>query len=362
MTATRQLAAPGTARGRFEVAGFDRMATVEVPDLTQARRLVGDGDFRAHDEDAELLLGEKDRSLNRARELWRSRRLRARRRGLEARATAARGIADQRRRQFEAAGRLLAEAHDALAPLAFRRLATRAYRRRKVIFALGETISLAVAFSAAFDVPPLEGVLLSAGIALAFVVAGDLGGLLRHAADRDGAGDLDPRYRALVARSGRRWLAAAWCTAAALFALAAVSVGFLRATGQGGAGGALAAAMAVLTLTLAVASGVSSWQHANVAADLLDHLELAERRAARAWRRAARARVLRRYDALGERIDVRWQSCEARGEARMHLARALCAWFRARHPQLCGHGVRQCKPVVPANGVAPLRVADGSRS
>jgi hypothetical protein len=91
---------------------------------------------------------------------------------------------------------------------------------------------------------------------------------------------------------------------------------------------------------LAVGSGISSWQHASLAADVLDHLERAERDAARAWARAANAPVLARYDGLGERIDVRWQAVEERAAARVRLAHALGAFFRARHPQLFGHGAR----------------------
>jgi hypothetical protein len=340
---------PGTATTRFERAAFRHLAAVEVPDVVQVRFQEGDRDVRAHDEDAELLLAETDRRALQAQELRRSRRLRARRKGLEPSVVAARALAARRRQELDEAGGRLEEARRALAPVAFRRLPHDAYLRRKVVLGVGEAISLAVAFSAAFDVPPLEGLLLSAGIALAFVVAGDLGGVLRHAVDgaRLSEVDLDPTYRYLAVTGGRRWLTAAWCVAAAMFALAGMAVGALRAGGGSGVG--LTAAMALLTLVLAVASGISSWQHANLSSDLLDHLERAERDAEAAWWQAANARVLARYDALGERIDVRWHAVEELGEARLRLAEALCAFFRARHPQLFGHGVR-LRPRV-ANGV-----------
>jgi hypothetical protein len=349
MTSLRRHIVPGTARGRLERAGFRRLAAVEIPDVPAVRRQEGDADFRSHEEEAELLLAVKDRRLLQARELRRSRRLRARRKGLEAQARGAAALVERRQRDFDDANRLLQDARQVLGPLAFRRLSHGAYLRRKVVFATGETVSLAVAFSAAFDVPPLEGLLLSAGIALAFVVAGDLGAVLRHAVDgaRLSATDLDPRYAHLALTGGRRWLGAAWCVTAGLFALAGVAVGVLRA----GAGGdwALAAAMALLTVGLAVGSGLSSWQYASLSADVLDHLERAEGRAATAWARAAASPVLARYDALGETIDVRWQATEETAAARLRLAHALCAFFRARHPELFGHGVR----LQPAPGLRP---------
>jgi hypothetical protein len=355
MTPFRRRDVPATARGRFEVAGFRRLAGLELTGVPQVRFSEGDGDLRAHDEEAELLLADKDRRLLQARELRRSRRLRARLRALEAQVAAARALAAHRRQDFDDANRRLAAAREALAPLAFRRLAHPAYVRRKVVFAVGEAVSLAVAFSVAFDVPPLEGLLLSAGIALAFVVAGDLGGILRHAVDgsRLSTVRLDARYTHLAVTGGRRWLGAAWCVAAAAFALAGVAVGALRA--GGGSGIALAGAMALLTLVLAVASGISSWQHANLPSDLLDHLERTEREAARAWAQAAASRVIAHYDALGERIDVRWSAVEEQAAARLRLAHALCAFFRARHPEQFGHGIR-LRPAH-SNGTAPLRTA-----
>ncbi len=355
MTFLRKSIVPGTARGRFELAGFRHLAGVEVAGVTQVRFQEGDRELRAHEEEAELLLADKDRRLLQARELRRSRRLRARRRGMEAQAAAARSLVARRRQDFDDANRRLGEARETLTPLAFRRLSHHAYLRRKVVFAVGEAVSLAVAFSVAFDVPPLEGLLLSAGIALAFVVAGDLGGILRHAVDgaRLSAVDLDARYAHLALTGGRRWLNAAWCVAAAVFGLAGLAVGTLRA--GGGSGFALAATMALLTLVLAVASAVSSWQHANLPSDLLDHLDRAERDAARAWAQAAASPVLAHYDALGERIDVRWQATEELAAARLRLAHALCAFFRARHPELFGHGVR-LRPAQ-SNGSTPLRTA-----
>ena len=156
--------------------------------------------------------------------------------------------------------------------------------------------------------------------------------------------------RAPAPGRGRRWPVAAWCLVAGLFVLAASAVGALRADSGDGRGPGLAVAMAVLTLVLAVASGISSWRHASAACDRLDHLERAERLAARAWAKAARSPVLARADALGEEIDVRWQAVEERAAARLRLAGALCAWFRARPPQLFGHGVRPYRPA--PNGTA----------
>ena len=344
MRRLRRHATPGTATGRFERAGFRHLAAVEAPDVVKVDPQEGDREFQAHDEAAELLLADKDRRLLMARELRRSRHLRARREGLKTQVAAATLLVTRRRQDFDQASHLLHEARNVLTPIAFRRLSHDGYLRRKIVFAVGEAVSLAVAFSAAFDVPPLEGLLLSAGIALAFVVAGDLGGVLRHSVDgaRLTAVQLDPRFGHLAVTGGRRWLTAAWCVAAAMFALAGVAVGTLRA--GAGTGLPLAAAMALLTLVLAVGSGISSWQHASLAADLLDHLERAERDAAARWLRAARAPVLVRYDALGERIDVRWHTVEELGAARLRLAHALCAFYRGRHPQLFGHGLRR-RPV-----------------
>lgn len=88
---------------------------------------------------------------------------------------------------------------------------------------------------------------------------------------------------------------------------------------------------------------------------MLDHLERAERQAARAWMGAANAPLLARHDALGERIDVRWQAVEEQAAARVRMAHALRAFFRARHPQLFGHGAR--REQAPANRDRPLRTA-----
>jgi hypothetical protein len=351
MTVFRRRRVPGAARGRREVAGFRHLAAVELPGAVVVDHTDGDVDFWSHDEDVELLLADKDRRLLQAQELRRSQRLRARRRSLEARVAAAKALLARRQENFDAARRRLEAARSALTPVAFRRLSTRGYLRRKIVFALGETVSLAVAFSAAFDVPPLQGLLLSAGIALAFVVAGDLGGILRHALDGAHLAtvELDPQFAHLGVTGERRWLRAAWGGAAAVFAVAAVAVGTLRA--GAGAGVPLAAAMAVLTLVLALGSGISSWQHANLAADLLDHLERTEDDAADACARAARARVLSRYDALGERIDTRWRATEELAAARLRSAQALCSFFRARHPKVFGHGVR--RRLAHADRVAP---------
>ncbi|MEA2686611.1 MAG: hypothetical protein QOE93_1806, partial [Actinomycetota bacterium] len=129
-------------------------------------------------------------------------------------ARAARAIVEHRHRNLVEANVLLTEARRVLAPMAYRGLSDRAYRRRKIILGIGEAVSLAIAFSAAFDVAPLEGLLLSGAIALAFVIAGDLGGVLRLTAERsrlsaaleDDVVHLDPRYLHILYHSQQPWL------------------------------------------------------------------------------------------------------------------------------------------------------------
>jgi hypothetical protein len=347
------------ADGKVGTLAF--LSDLELIDVDTVRRQEGDADFRGHDEDFLIKQGEADRCLDRARELGRSRRIRARRRGLEERADAARGVVEHRRHDLDEASRLLTDARRDLAPVAARRLSDRTYRRRKLILAVGEAVSLAVAFSAAFDVAPAEAILLSGAIALAFVVAGDFGGILRLSVDRarlssalaQDAVALDPKYLHLVVHDRRRWLTVVGCAAAGVFALAAVSVGLLRAANRDSFG--LAAGLALLTVTMAMAAGLSSWQHASIGGEVIDHLRREEEAAARRWRRAARARVLRRYDALGEKVDVRWRAAEERGTARQRQAEAHCGYFRARHPHVFGHGVR-----LPGSAVAPKANVNGA--
>ena len=215
-------------------------------------------------------------------------------------ARAARAVVEQRHRNLVEANALLADARRVLAPIAYRGLSDRIYRRRKVILAIGEAASLAVAFSAAFDVAPLEALLLSGAIALAFVIAGDLGGILRLTAERsrlsaaieDDAMHLDPRYLHVLYYDRQQWLSIVGGVAAGIFGLAAVTVGLLRAANQGSFG--LAAGLGLLTLTLAIAAGLSSWQHASIGSEIIDHLQREEEAAARRLKRAAKARVLRR--------------------------------------------------------------------
>ncbi len=184
--------------------------------------------------------------------------------------------------------------------MAYRGISDRAYRRRKIILGIGEAVSLAIAFSAAFDVAPLEGLLLSGAIALAFVIAGDLGGVLRLAAERsrlsaaleDDVVHLDPRYLHILYHDRQPWLSIVGGVTAAVFALATVSVGVLRAANQGSLG--LAAGLGLLTVSLAIAAGLSSWQHASLGSEIIDHLQREEQAAARRLKRAAAARVLRR--------------------------------------------------------------------
>ena len=214
-------------------------------------------------------------------------------------ARAARAIVDQRHRNLIEANALLADARRVLAPIAYRGLSDRTYLRRKIILGIGEAVSLAVAFSTAFDVAPLEGLLLSGAIALAFVIAGDLGGILRLTAERsrlsaaveDGVVNLDPRYLHILYYDRQPWLSIVGGATAALFAVAAVSVGVLRAANQGSLG--LAAGLGLLTVSLAVAAAVSSWQHASLGAEIIDHLQREEEQAGSRLRRAAAARVLR---------------------------------------------------------------------
>jgi hypothetical protein len=219
-------------------------------------------------------------------------------------ARAARAIVDQRHRDLIEANALLTEARRVLAPLAYRGLSDRIYRRRKVILAIGEAASLAVAFSAAFDVAPLEALLLSGAIALAFVIAGDLGGILRLTAERsrlsaaveDGAAHLDPKYLHVLYYERQPWLTIVGGATAALFGVAAVTVGVLRAANRGSLG--LAMGLGLLTLSLAIAAGLSSWQHASLGSEIIDHLQREEEAAARRLKRAAAARVLRQPQVL----------------------------------------------------------------
>ena len=208
-------------------------------------------------------------------------------------ARAARAIVEQRHRSLVEANALLTDARRVLAPIAYRGISDRIYRRRKVILAIGEAVSLGVAFSAAFDVAPLEALLLSGAIALAFVIAGDLGGVLRLTAERsrlsaaveDGVMQLDPRYLHILYYDRQPWLSIVGGVTAGIFALAAVSVGVLRAANQGSLG--LASGLALLTVSLAIAAGLSSWQHASIGSEIIEHLQREEEAAARRLKRAA---------------------------------------------------------------------------
>ena len=226
------------------------------------------------------------------------------RRELNEPARAARAIVEHRHRNLVEANALLGEARRVLAPIAYRGLSDRIYRRRKIILAIGEAVSLAVAFSAAFDVAPIEALLLSGAIALAFVIAGDLGGILRITAERsrlsaaveDDAVQIDPRYLHILYHDRQQWLSIIGGATAAIFGVAAVSVGVLRAANQGSVG--LAAGLGLLTVSLAIAAGLSSWQHASIGSEIIDHLQREEEAAARRLKRAASARVLRRPQIL----------------------------------------------------------------
>ncbi len=227
------------------------------------------------------------------------------RRELSEPARAARAIVEHRHRNLVEANALLTEARRVLAPIAYRGLSDRIYRRRKIILAIGEAASLAVAFSAAFDVAPLEALLLSGAIALAFVIAGDLGGILRITAERsrltaamdDDAVNIDPRYLHILYHDHQPWLSIIGGVTAGVFGLATVSVGVLRAANQGSVG--LAAGLGLLTVSLAIAAGLSSWQHASIGSEIIDHLQREEEAAARRLKRAAAARVLRRPQIMG---------------------------------------------------------------
>jgi hypothetical protein len=220
------------------------------------------------------------------------------------RARAARAIVEHRHQNLVEANALLTEARKTLAPIAYRGLSDRIYRRRKVILAIGEAVSLAVAFSTAFDVAPIEALLLSGAIALAFVIAGDLGGVLRLTAERsrlsaamdDDVVHLDPRYHHILYHDRQPWLSIIGGVTAAIFGVAAVSVGVLRASNQGSVG--LAAGLGLLTVSLAIAAGLSSWQHASIGSEIIDHLQREEESAARRLKRAASARALRRPQML----------------------------------------------------------------
>ncbi len=246
-------------------------------------------------------------------------------RDADERSRAARTIVEHRHQNLVEANALLTEARRVLAPIAYRGLSDRTYLRRKIILGIGEAVSLAVAFSAAFDVAPLEGLLLSGAIALAFVIAGDLGGVLRIVAERsrlsaaleDDAVHLDPRYHHILYHARQPWLSMIGGGTAAVFALATVSVGVLRAANQGSVG--LAAGLGLLTVSLAIAAGLSSWQHASIGSEIIDHLQREEEAAARRLKRAASNRALRRpqimtavssqeYDLPSRAPDLDWSA------------------------------------------------------
>jgi hypothetical protein len=273
-------------------------------------------------------------------------------------ARAARAIVEQRHRDLVEANALLTDARRVLAPMAYRGLSDRIYRRRKVILAIGEAVSLAVAFSAAFDVAPLEALLLSGAIALAFVIAGDLGGILRLTAERsrlsaaveDDAMHLDKRYLHILYYDRQPWLSIVGGATAGLFGLAAVTVGVLRAANRGSLG--LAAGLGLLTLSLAIAAGLSSWQHASLGSEIIDHLQREEEAAARRLKRAANARVLRtpqiqvavRTDDLempSRLPDVDWQTPNMDWQMPEVDRQSPIAEGRAKRPRRAGRAARE---------------------
>ncbi|MEA2973496.1 MAG: hypothetical protein QOG82_1954 [Actinomycetota bacterium] len=267
------------------------------------------------------------------------------------RSRAARTIVEHRHQNLVEANALLTEARRVLAPIAYRGLSDRTYLRRKIILGIGEAVSLAVAFSAAFDVAPLEGLLLSGAIALAFVIAGDLGGVLRNVADRsrlsaaieDDAVHLDPRYHHILYHARQPWLSMIGGGTAAVFAVATVSVGVLRAANRGSVG--LAAGLGLLTLSLAIAAGLSSWQHASIGSEIIDHLQREEEAAARRLKRAASNRALRRpqimtaassqgYDLPSRAPDMDWSAPDVDWQA------APTAELPALRPERAGRARR----------------------
>jgi hypothetical protein len=276
------------------------------------------------------------------------------RRELNEPARAARAVVEHRHQNLVEANRLLTDARRVLAPIAYRGLSDRTYLRRKIILGIGEAVSLAVAFSAAFDVAPLEGLLLSGAIALAFVIAGDLGGVLRVTSERsrlsaaleDDVVHLDPRYLHILYHDKQPWLSIVGGVTAAVFALATVSVGVLRAANQGSLG--LAAGLGLLTISLAIAAGLSSWQHASIGSEIIDHLQREEEAAARRLKRAAASRRLRRPQVLSvvgseEQVtpsfdpDVDWSAPDVDWQAPTDGA----GGGRARRPARAGRARRE---------------------
>ncbi|HEX7277854.1 MAG TPA: hypothetical protein VF244_10810, partial [Acidimicrobiales bacterium] len=273
-------------------------------------------------------------------------------------ARAARAIVEHRHRNLVEANALLTEARRVLAPRAYRGLSDRAYLRRKINLGIGEAVSLAIAFSAAFDVAPLEGLLLSGAIALAFVIAGDLGGVLRVSAERsrlsaalaDDVVHLDPRYHHILFHDRQPWLSIIGGVTAAVFALATVSVGVLRAANQGSVG--LAAGLGLLTVSLAIAAGLSSWQHASIGSEIIEHLQREEEAAARRLKQAAAARVLRRpqiltpvrSDELGLRSaapDLEWPPMDTDRRGPDLDWEAPTAELRVKRPKRGGRAARE---------------------
>ena len=286
-------------------------------------------------------------------------------RGLGERSRAARAIVEQRHQSLVEANGLLTDARRVLAPIAYRGISDRIYRRRKVILAIGEAVSLGVAFSAAFDVAPLEALLLSGAIALAFVIAGDLGGVLRLTAERsrlsaaveDGVMQLDPRYLHILYYDRQPWLSIVGGVTAGIFAVAAVSVGVLRAANQGSLG--LASGLALLTVSLAIAAGLSSWQHASIGSEIIDHLQREEEAAARRLKRAAAARVLRSPPILGAVRSDEWRCRRRRPTWTGRRADMDCGGADRRDAR---SGPRGPGEACPAAGGRSRRRRSGSRA
>lgn len=336
--------APATAVGAFEHRLIANARATRLEAVEPVAVHHGDRDFVGHVEDGNTELILKDNHLAGALSLRRMGRVAERRARLRERVLTCRQIVEVARDAHRELTGLLSVVHAAFGVLATRNLSTAAYRARKLGLGIGETVGLTAALSLAFGVPPLHGALLSSGFAIALLTGADLGGLLRERAER-------PRVTAALARAGEgvqpvvaqvagpggpRFLVAAWCSAVVVFVLAAVAVGAVRAQEAGGV--LVAAALTVLTATLGIAAALSSYRHASAAADVVEHLERARRSVERRTRRAARARVLRRFDGLTARLEVDAAATAHEAEARAHLGRAANAYLRDANRGVYGHG------------------------
>ncbi|MGH2554984.1 MAG: hypothetical protein ACRDHO_04615 [Actinomycetota bacterium] len=337
-------------------AARTRLASVGEPRPAVLQRL-----FRSWSWMREEALGRKDRELGLARGARWARRARVRARRLTWSAQAHAEVSQRIGKLHQIASSTLAMLELAFGP-AYRDLSHRAFRLRKFILSIGEVMGVTLVYAVAWDVPYGEAALLAAATALALIIGGDLGGELRLHREW-------PRVAALLRKLKERnlelgpppnaadpgWLRLLWISASAMFGLAGIAIGVLRASAVGR--GLDAAAFAVLTTLMVVASGVTSWRHASPAADLIEAGRKAERTYAVLYKKEAGSRTLRRWGAARESVAVRTERAERLGAAREHLAEATKAKIAEKNPGQFGHGTEldhQQSPVgLPTTEFAP---------